>query len=332
METRKGVSLALKFLIFAVLVFPTAQSCQTIQKQDDVLQANQYAKDGLWREAAELYKKVLAEKPNYFAAHRNLGMVLVKLGDYNGGTEHLKKSFPKYQNNFDANYYLAEAYRGLENYADAIFYYQKALKLRPNDQNTLRALSWSYFQIRFYSEAMATTKKLLRLKPDDEQAHIIMIRTLLKLNRSKMALKALNSAKRKANQQTKPFFNSVQGDIYYGLGKIDKAFESYRLALKEQPLLAGALLGLGKCLLAKNNPEKAIEYVERAVRVRPRLAEGFFILAQAYEGIDVKKSIKYHKYFNKLASTDPDYLEQITKSRKKLGFLMKSLRKKKDAL
>jgi tetratricopeptide (TPR) repeat protein len=151
--------------------------CATTPKPEHLPLGNQYAKDGLLREAAEEYKKAIAEKPQLAAAHRNLGMVLVKLGDYKAASRHLEQAIGKYEKDFDANYYLGESYRAQDKYAEAIFRYKKALKLKDGDVRAMKPLAWSYFKIRYYSEALVTARELQKAAPEDDQVGVILART-----------------------------------------------------------------------------------------------------------------------------------------------------------
>src|SRR4051812_20895010 len=100
---------ALAWLLVVAFGFVFSQTgCVTTEKKNYVATGNQYAKDGLLREASESYKKALAQKSNNQTAHRNLGMVLVKMGDYKGASKHLEKAMGRYEKDFDANYYLGE--------------------------------------------------------------------------------------------------------------------------------------------------------------------------------------------------------------------------------
>jgi tetratricopeptide (TPR) repeat protein len=300
--------------------------CQTAaptkkEKVNYLLQANNFARDGLWREAVDAYKKALAFEPDNSSAHRNLGIVYVKIGSYKDAAFHLEKSIDAYNNNFDSNFYLGEAYRGLENYAEAIFRYKRALKIKENNSKALKALAWSYFKIRYYSEALVTAKQLSQVSPKDEQSSIILARTLLKLKRGRDALTILRSAKSNANENTAPFFESVEGDILLELGDQEGSMNSYLAALKSQPLLPGALLGIGKAFMAKNDMGKAISYMERALRVKPNLTEAQYLLGKAYESVDKDKSARYYQLFAKQAATDPEFLNQVMEVREHLSSL-----------
>ena len=125
------------------------------------------------------------------------------------------------------------------------------------------------------------------------------------------------------DKNSRAFFNSVEGDILYELGDGKNAEKMYRDALKDQPLLAGALLGLGKVMLDANKTKLAISYMERAVRVRPRLTEAHYLLAKAYEPTDKEKALKYYQYFRKQASADPEFIAKLNEVKTKIGMLQK---------
>lgn len=316
----RNVNLCFTLLKLAV-VATLFVGCQTAAPKNFVAVGNQYAKDGLLREAAEAYKKAIAQKPENVTAHRNLGMVLVKIGDYKAATRHLEKAMTRYEKDFDANYYLGEAYRGQDKYSESIFRYKRALKIKDKDPRALKPLAWSYFKIRYYSEAFVTAKELRSVAPNDEQGGIILARTLLKLKRAKEALATVRSSRKSVPRAALPFYSSVEGDILTDLGNLTEAEKFYREALKEQPLLAGALLGLGRCSLAANKPKQGITYLERAVRLKPRLTEAHYLLGKAYEGIDREKSLRYYSYFSRQASADPEFMANLNEVKQRIGVL-----------
>lgn len=307
--------------LVGLLAATLLSACVTTTKKSPITVGNQYAKDGLLREAAESYKKALAAKPGNTTAHRNLGMVLVKLGDYRGAAKHLEKAMTRYERDFDANFYLGEAYRAEDKYAEAIFRYKKALKLKDGDPRALKPLAWSYFKIRYYSEALLVARQLQKVAADDDQTGIILARTLLKLKRNKEALATIAVAKKTIDRSAKPYYHSVEGDILYDSGQLAAAEKAYREALKDQPLLAGALLGLGRCMLDQNKTKAAITYMERAVRLRPRLTEAHYLLGKAYEKTDREKAMRYFQFFRKQASADPEYVSYLNDVKQRMGGL-----------
>lgn len=313
--------ISLRSLVPLVLALAFVAGCATTGSKSHLTVGNQYARDGLLREASEAYKKALAQQPSNATAHRNLGMVLVKMGDYKASARHLEKAMKRYENDFDANLYLGESYRAQDKYAEAIFRYKRALKLKEGDLRAMKPLAWSYFKIRYYSEALTIARELQKKAGSDDQVSIITARTLLKLKRPREALATVQKAKKTVARSSRPFYNSVEGDIFYDLGNRQEAAKAYREALKDQPLLAGALLGLGRTMIDDGNQKQAISYLERAVRVRPRLTEAHYLLGKVYEPIDREKSLRYYQYFRRQASADPEFISYLTDVKKKISLL-----------
>lgn len=289
-------------------------------------QGNEYAKDGLLREAIQSYRQELTKNAQNKAAHRNLGVVLVKAGDYEKAITHLEKSLPEFADNFETNFYLGEAYRAQEKYAEAIFRYKRANEIKPSDERALKSLSWSYYKIRYYSEALKTANQLRKITPNDVQTQIIIARALTKLERPEKALQVLERTQQAASREDVPYIKSVVGDVYRKMDNCPKALEAYREALKDQPALAGALVGLGQCMIESSTDiPTAISYLERAVRIKPRMAEGLFLLGKAYEKTDREKSLKYYGQFRRHAGSDPEFLSYLPEVKSRTDSLQKQV-------
>ena len=90
----------------------------------------------------------------------------------------------------------------------------------------------------------------------------------------------------------------LENECYLDLAKLDKAEQTYRLVLKEQPLLPSALLGLGKTILYKEGNKKSLlEYIERSYEVCPKMIE-LSILAIELRILTKKKAKYFQKSYN----------------------------------
>jgi len=298
-------------------------ACQTQrQRTSHLFTANQLAKDGLYREALTSYEQVLNKNPKQAEALKNSGGILIRLGNYKKGVRLLKKASKYYPRCFECHFFLGEGYRALENYSQAIFHYQSALRFNKEHNKTLKGLAWSYYKIRFYSAALKRIKQLRKLYPKDEHINIMYVRTLIKLKRISSAEKVLSSRLiRKSSSQIKPYLLSLRGDLFLARGKVSKAETYYRKALKLVPLMASPLLGLSKCLFERNQKDKAKTYLERALRIRPQMKEAYHLLARIYEKNHKNKALTLYKTFYKKIQTDPEYLKELPKIRKKIAFL-----------
>lgn len=282
---------------------------------------NQYAQDGLYKEAVRSYEQALKDPIAKPYVMRNLGMVLVKMKEFKKARRLLEKAVKRNPSDFESNYYLAEVYRSQDKLAKAIYHYQNADQIRPNNKRNLRALSWTFYKSRFYKEAYATAKKLYLKDKKDFQANIILSRILIKLKKYKTAASILKKGLKLNNKGTKPFLYSVLGDVYVQTGSFDKAGKAYRLALKDSPLMASALYGYGKCLAQKGNKKEAISFWEKSIRAKPNFTDAYFSLAKAYESSNTKRSAYYYKKFRSYAALDIEYIDRFNESKDRIGFL-----------
>lgn len=305
---------------------PTQQtnSKEAVQQPSYINQGNQYARDGLLREAVEAYKKALQKEPENATAHRNLGIVLVKAGDFPGAINHLEKSMSSFEDNYDANYYLGEAYRATDKYGEAIFRYKSALKIQKDEPRALKSLAWSYYKIRYYSEALLMSQKLATLTPKDDQVPIILARIYLKLKREKDALALLHKGAERAPAASLPYYQSVEAEVQYAMGATNEALATYRKSLKTQPMLAGALLGVGRILLEQGKIAEAVDHLERAVRVKPKLYESHYYLGKALEASNPQRAMRYYSFFRKNAATDPELVDMVQDAKKRVATLSSS--------
>ena len=315
-----------KFCLKAALFLITIASCSnsailSAQKEPHqtsfVSQGNQFAKDGLLREAVDAYKKALAKEPRNLTARRNLGIVLLKAGDAQGAIANLEPALDEFEDNFETNFYLGEAYRAEDKYAEAIYRYKKSLKIQNDEPRAMKSLAWCYFKIRFYSEAISTANKLQKNMPGDEQALMILARTQIKLKREVEALATLKKGLDKSSKHSRPYFQSVIAEAYVAQGKNKEALETWRIALKAQPMLAGALLGTGRLLLDLGRNSEATDYLERAVRIKPKMYEGHYWLARSLESSNPERALRYFNSFRKQASTDPEFVELVLDAKKR---------------
>lgn len=330
----RSISIFVTIAIFGIAACatnPTAPPKTTPLAKDNgaatlINQGNQFAKEGLLREAVEAYKKGLQKDPSNMAAHRNLGIVLLKAGDAESAITNLEKSIDEYDDNFEANFYLGEAYRATDKYAEAIFRYKKALKIQNNDIRAMKSLAWSYHKIRFYSEALNVAQQILKVTPSDEQTPIILARTLIKLKRENDAIATLRRGLDRAGKEAQPYYLSVIAEALAAQGKTDDALDYWRKSLKLQPMLAGALLGSGQALLALGRKKEAAENLERAVRLKPKMYEGHYWLARSLEESDPGRALRYYQSFRKHGANDPEFLELVQDTKKRSA----SLKTKKE--
>lgn len=302
------------YITFSIGLF--CISCQTTTDAVQLSLGNEYAKQGLLREAIDQYRKVLTTNPENVAANRNIGIMLVKSGDYQNARRYLEFVSQKIPRDFDVNFYLGEICRAESRFGDAVYYYQQGLRTKPNDDRALKSLAWSFFKMRYYAEALSNANKLLEQGPRDGQAAIIATRIFIKLKRFDEALATVQASLPQADKALVPYLKSLEGDIFLSRGNPDQAKMAYSIALKEAPLTASALFGMGRIMILSHDHKRGALYLERALRIRPDLLEAHYLLGSLLAKSNPLSAKKHLEIFTKLAATDPDFISEVEASRK----------------
>lgn len=71
--------------------------------------------------------------------------------------------------------------------------------------------------------------------------------------------------------------------VYYILGEYDRSLADCEEVIRRNPIHFGALSGFGLIYLQKNDPERAADYFERALKVNPNLAQVEALLEEIRE-------------------------------------------------
>jgi tetratricopeptide (TPR) repeat protein len=250
-----------------ILVMILSGACATVEKTNPSFKlGNEYARDGLYREALSSYRTAQKQEPDNPAIVRNIGIVELKLGLYERAVISLTRSLAYFSNNFETNYYLAEALKGKNDLDNAIFRYQRALEINPKDIQAKKGLAWCLMTI----DRLELAKSLLSAKglEKDPQAVILNARILVKEGRASDALNQLLALEGKTTAFVAPYLASAIGDVQLALKNPKEALRQHLIALKTVPLMFSALLGAANANLDLGQLNKAKVLAEQASRVQ----------------------------------------------------------------
>jgi tetratricopeptide (TPR) repeat protein len=141
---------------------------------------------------------------------------------------------------------LGEAYTERGNEVEALAAYDRALGLEPENTAALRGAAALYMRAKMTAKAVAALDILTKQNPGDSELH------------------------------------SELGAAYFGTGNLDAAETEFNQALKLAPKSSAALLGQANLLLRKGDEGRAIELLQRVIRVAPKAYEPRFVLGSAY--------------------------------------------------
>lgn len=335
----KSKSPVRKFVAFFLFCTFFISACATrghdMTKQ--LLEGNDAALQGDYATAVSAYENALKKVPNSIITRRNLGIVLVKVGNYKRARHYLESILPRYENDVEVRYFLGEASRGLADYSAALAQYQKALAIQPKDLRVIKAYAWTYNKIGNNERALAIVEPMLGSHSNDLQIRLIAAHSYLKLKKYKDAVSILavieksgfklQSKDKVSAEAEKILILSALGDAYLGLENCEKASSLYNEVLKTRPLLSAALTGLAKCDMKSNQKERAVAKLERAAKADPESPEAHYLLAKLLENSDAKKSASYYRKFLILARDNNDFSEETESSKNALSNLEKPTRR-----
>jgi len=208
----------------------------------DILQ-----KDGRFSEALPHFAAAVRLNPNFASGHNFLGLELLRNGDARAALEHfataarLKPDFASAYNNWGL------ALKALGRPADAIEKYRIAIQLKPDNYSAYNNWGAALASQGKLAKAVERYELALALKPDAVDTHFNLGLTLLEQKR------------------------------------LDAAIEHFAAAVRLNPDLGVARFNLGETLLALGRADDAVPHLTVATRLMPTYAPAFRLLATALE-------------------------------------------------
>ena len=267
-------------------------------------------------EAAEAFTEALKLKPSLSKAADFLAMVKAKTGHVDEALPLLEKAF---KNSTDeqlrqqAGLFLVELYYGRRELDKALDVVQTLQKRYPENPEVL------YVAYRMYSDLGArAVSGLARASPNSARLHQVtaellesegdfpraveQYRKALEMDPAlpgihrALGVAIMSSAQSEASllEAEKHFglelaANPADAHSEYQLGEIDwarhqieQARKRFTRAIELLPNFTDALIALGKVLISQAQPDKALNYLQQAVRIDPENEVAYYRLAQAY--------------------------------------------------
>ena len=316
----------------ALFILSVVSSCTAMKIDNRLSQANDMALDGLYKEAIYQYELILNDYPQSSVVHRNLGIVLVRIGLYHKAFQHLQQAHKDFSKEFQTNFYLAETFRLFKDWDRAISHYQTALKAKANNYRASRGLAWTYYYNGEYRKGLSVISSVPSSKQNDPQVAIIKARLNIKLRNfgAAFALMQQQRFKEDKNKVFLPYVYSVLGDIYFERERLDKAMEYFKLALSLRPHLSSGLIGQGKILFLNQKYTQAAKLFIRAYSLNPDLSEPYYYLAKIYEPNDPQRAMRYYQKFVKTAQYDTNFNFLLSDVEDNIAYLEKKVLARKN--
>jgi protein O-GlcNAc transferase len=259
-------------------------------------------------EAAALFERLTASRPDDPEAHNNYGNALKDLGRYGKALGSYERAIALRADYPDAHYNRGVTLHDLRRYEEALESYDRTLALEPryasawnNRGATLRALGRLEEALASYDraisvqpthaeahnnrgvvlqelvrleESLASYERAVALRPDYAEAHNNRGVVLLKLERMDEALASLERA-----LAARPDYAEAHNHRGLALQKLDRheeALVSYGHALSSRPEYIEAQNNRATSLRLLRRYEEALACLRRALEIDPRCADAYY--------------------------------------------------------
>uniref|UniRef100_A0A8C2UK91 dolichyl-phosphate-mannose--protein mannosyltransferase n=2 Tax=Chinchilla lanigera TaxID=34839 RepID=A0A8C2UK91_CHILA len=266
--------------------------------------ASLLAEQERFKEAEEIYQAGIKNCPDSSDLHNNYGVFLVDSGSPEKAVAHYQRAVTLSPGHHVAMVNLGRLYRSLGQNSVAEEWYKRALQVARNAE-TLSPLGALYYNTGRYEEALQVYREAAALQPSQREPHLALAQVLAVMGQMKEAEKMTEHivseeagclecyrllsaiySKQEAHDkaleaidkalQLKPKDPKVASELFFTKGNqlreqnlLDKAFESYRMAVALNPEQAQAWMNMGGIQHIKGNYVSARAYYKRALQLVP---------------------------------------------------------------
>jgi protein O-GlcNAc transferase len=240
----------------------------TVQKTFEL--AVRLHQSGKLEEAEQLYRQVIALRPDFAEAHYNLGTALADRGQ-------TREAIPAYQQAIAFKPNFPEAHRNLGNalilgkqFDEAIAAFGQAIAQRPDFAEAHSGLGLALKEKGKFDEAIAACRRSIALRPNLPEAHSGLGHALAGKGNLDAAIAAYRQAIKLKPRSPGTYYNL--GNALRDKGQFDDAIAAYRQVISLQPQNAEAYYDLGNALASKEQMDEAVAAYEQAIELRPDYA------------------------------------------------------------
>ncbi|XP_024589027.1 transmembrane and TPR repeat-containing protein 1 isoform X2 [Neophocaena asiaeorientalis asiaeorientalis] len=266
--------------------------------------ASLLAEQERFKEAEEIYQAGIKNCPDNSDLHNNYGVFLVDTGSPEKAVTHYQQAIRLSPSHHVAMVNLGRLYRSLGDNSVAEEWYKRALQVTRKAE-ILSPLGALYYNTGRYEEALQIYREAASLQPSQRELRLALAQVLAVMGQTKEAEKMTNhivseetgclecyrllSAIHSKQEQhdkaldaidkalkLKPKDPKVVSELFFTKGNqlreqnlLDKAFESYKVAVELNPDQAQAWMNMGGIQHIKGNYVSARAYYERALQLVP---------------------------------------------------------------
>jgi tetratricopeptide (TPR) repeat protein len=244
-----------------------------------LLAALTWRQSHIYRNIQILWRDTIAENPQCWMAHYNLGRILEREGKVQEAIEHWEQAVQANPNYVEAHNNLGLAMIQLGRPQEAIGHCEQALRINPNFALAHNNLALALQHTGRVQEAIGHYEQALRIKPDFFEAQNNLALALWRTGRVQEAIEHWGQAVQ-ANPNYVEAHNNL-GLAMMQLGRPQEAIGHCEQALRINPNDATAHFNLGLALEKTGRIQEAIQHYQQALRIKPDFVQAQKALARA---------------------------------------------------
>jgi Flp pilus assembly protein TadD len=191
----------------------------------DFVLANLEFQNGELELAKQYYRSALEKFPDFRRAHKNLGLLLVQEGDFQGALEHLSRAVELGDRDGRNLGLIGHCYTNLENYLAAEEAYRNAILQQPGTKEWKAGLARSLLAMEQYKDAVALFDSLIQADPEDSTLWMLQANAYLGLEEPLAAAVNLEAVRMMGKAQSSTLI--LLGDIYMNARMPELAKSAY---------------------------------------------------------------------------------------------------------
>lgn len=208
---------------------------------------NIFRERGIYDQADTAYRKAVVSDPNNFDARYLLGLTNQLKGDLPRAISSYKRALMINKDSYEANRDMGSAILQSGRSKEAIQYAKRAVEINPDSQPGWANLAAAYSLSGDYENAVQAYRQTLELGEPAIPVLLGLADAHLRLGNLQRAENVLHAIEREGGD---PITRERMGLVLFKQSKFERAAESYRSALADNPRDTAALNGLGISLMA----------------------------------------------------------------------------------
>jgi tetratricopeptide (TPR) repeat protein len=230
-------------------------------------------KQGEYKDAEEIYKKILRRENKNFDALQLMGVLSAQTKKYQVAVNYLTKALEINTNHAACFSNRGNALKELGRLDEALSDYRSAVYINPGYAEAYCNMGVTLYMQGKLEEAVVYYERAIDIRHDYAEAYSNLGNALKDLGRLEEAANSLARAMQIKPDYAKAFSNF--GNVLRELKLFDEAIASYERAIALDPSYAEAYSNLGVTLQASKRLNEALTSYERAIALDPHFVEAY---------------------------------------------------------